>query len=56
MMDELKLKDLTDGFKCKVCDKVFKAKAPLLAHIGCKHGKVNDILKEKGYKELPSLG
>ena len=41
--------------KCKVCDQVFKAKAPLLAHIGCKHGKVNDILREKGYNVLPCL-
>ena len=41
--------------KCKVCDQVFKAKAPLLTHIGCKHGKVNDILREKGYNVLPCL-
>ena len=41
--------------KCKVCDQVFKAKAPLLTHIGCTHGKVNDILKEKGYKVLSCL-
>ena len=41
--------------KCKVCDQVFKAKAPLLTHIGCTHGKVNDILREKGYNVLPCL-
>jgi len=52
---ERKVKDLMEGFQCKVCDQVFKAKAPLLAHIGCKHGKVNDILKEKGYNVLPCL-
>ena len=52
---ERKVKDLMEGFKCKVCDQVFKSKAPLLAHIGCKHGKVNEILKENGYKELPCL-
>ena len=34
---------------------MFKAKAPLLTHIGCKHGKVNDILREKGYNVLPCL-
>merc|ERR1719239_1774253 len=52
---ERKVKDLMEGFQCKVCDQVFKAKAPLLAHIGCKHGKVNDILREKGYNVLPCL-
>ena len=41
--------------KCKVCDQVFKAKAQLLSHIGCTHGKVNDILREKGYNVLPCL-
>ena len=44
-----------EGFQCKVCDKTFKAKAPLLAHIGSKHGKMNDILRSKGYKALPLL-
>jgi len=52
---ERKVKDLMEGFQCKVCDQVFKAKAPLLQHIGCKHGKVNDILREKGYSVLPCL-
>ena len=44
-----------EGFQCKVCDKTFKAKCPLLAHIGCKHGKVNAVLREKGYSTLPCL-
>ena len=52
---ERKVQDLMEGLQCKVCDQVFKAKAPLLAHIGCKHGKVNDILREKGYNALPCL-
>jgi len=52
---ERKVKDLMEGLQCKVCDQVFKAKAPLLTHIGCTHGKVNDILKEKGYNVLPCL-
>ena len=52
---ERKVQDLMEGLQCKVCDQVFKAKAPLLAHIGCKHGKVNDILREKGYNVLPCL-
>jgi len=52
---ERKVKDLMEGFQCKVCDQVFKAKAPLLTHIGCTHGKVNDILREKGYNVLPCL-
>merc|ERR1719180_102308 len=43
---ERKVKDLMEGLQCKVCDQVFKAKAPLLAHIGCKHGKEEE--KEKG--------
>jgi len=52
---ERKVKDLMEGLQCKVCDQVFKAKAPLLTHIGCTHGKVNDILREKGYSVLPCL-
>ena len=54
---ERKVKDLMEmeGLQCKMCDQTFKGKAPLLNHIGCKHGKVNDILKEKGYSVLPCL-
>merc|ERR1719282_1532476 len=54
---ERKVKDLMemDGLQCKMCDQSFKGKASLLNHIGCKHGKVNDILKEKGYSVLPCL-
>ena len=54
---ERKVKDLMEmeSLQCKMCDQTFKGKAPLLNHIGCKHGKVNDILKEKGYSVLPCL-
>merc|ERR1719348_749243 len=54
---ERKVKDLMEmeGLQCKMCEQSFKGKAPLLNHIGCKHGKVNDILKEKGYSVLPCL-
>ena len=57
---ERKVKDLMEfseleGFQCKLCDKTFKCKTPLIAHIGYKHGKLNDILREKGYSVLPAL-
>merc|ERR1712212_890023 len=44
---------LMDGLKCNVCYSNFKQKHSLLLHIGCKHGKINDILKKKGYAALP---
>ena len=44
---------LMDGLKCTLCNNVFKQKHSLLLHIGCKHGKVNDILKQKGFAALP---
>jgi hypothetical protein len=46
---------MLDGQKCKVCAQVFKAKPQLLLHIGTKHGKINNILKEMGYMELPCM-
>ena len=36
---------LMDGLKCNVCYSNFKQKHSLLLHIGCKHGKINDILR-----------
>ena len=36
---------LMDGLKCNVCYSIFKQKHSLLSHIGCKHGKINDILR-----------
>jgi len=44
---------LMDGMRCTLCNNVFKQKHSLLLHIGCKHGKVNDILKQKGFAALP---
>jgi len=44
---------LMDGLRCTLCNNVFKQKHSLLLHIGCKHGKVNDILKQKGFAALP---
>ena len=29
-------------------------KHKILLHIGCKHGKINDILKKKGFAVLPA--
>ena len=52
---ERKVRHLIEGLQCKVCDKVFKAKAQLLSHMGCAHGWVNNILREKGYKVLLCL-
>ena len=44
---------LMDGLKCTICNNVFKQKHSLLLHIGCKHGKVNEVLKQKGFAALP---
>ena len=50
---EAKHTDLMDGLKCLLCGFTFKSRYLLTNHIGCKHGKINDILVEKGYKVLP---
>jgi len=50
---EEKHKDLMQGLKCTLCGSIFKSKYLLTNHIGCKHGKINDILEEQGYKVLP---
>jgi len=44
---------LMDGLKCNICHSIFKQKHSLVLHIGCKHGKINEILKKKGYGALP---
>ena len=55
------MKELTEQFsgimedmKCGLCNLAFKQKHSLLLHIGCKHGKINEILKQKGYVVLPA--
>ena len=45
---------LMDDLKCSLCNTVFKQKHKLLLHIGCKHGKINDVLKQKGFAVLPA--
>ena len=42
--------------QCELCStgsKVFTQKRNLLHHLGCKHGKINDVIKQKGLAELP---
>ena len=50
---EEKHTDLMHGLKCLLCGFMFKSKYLLTNHIACKHGKINDILTENGYKVLP---
>ena len=52
---ESKFPDLIapDGKMCNICGYTGKCKTQLIMHLGCKHGKVNDILVENGYKTLP---
>jgi len=50
---ENKSTDLTSTLTCKLCGTVFSAKKNLIIHIGSKHGKINEILVEKGFKVLP---
>ena len=47
-------KDLQDDLKCTLCASVFKQKHSLVLHIGCKHGKINEILKSKNFPVLPA--
>ena len=42
-----------EGGKCKICGHVFKQQQSLLLHLGCKHGKINEVLTQKGYGALP---
>ena len=46
--------DLVNDMKCTLCYNEFKQKHNLLLHLGCKHGKINDILREKNLKVLPA--
>ena len=45
--------NLRYGLRCTICDNSYKHKLNLLFHIGGKHGKINDILKQKGLAVLP---
>ena len=47
---EAKFGEMVPGLKCGLCGTVFKQKRTLLLHLGCKHGKINDILEEKGHE------
>ena len=42
-----------DGKNCLICGYTARTRALLVTHLGCKHGKVNSILLEQGYKALP---
>jgi hypothetical protein len=44
---------LADGLNCRLCRTEFKSKNGLFSHIGCKHGRVNELLIEKGFRVLP---
>jgi len=46
--------DLMNDMKCTLCHNVFKHKHSLILHLGCKHGKINDILRQKNLKVLPA--
>lgn len=54
-MKELKdqYASLMDGGKCNICGNSFKQQHSLLLHIGCKHGKINEVLNQKGFASLP---
>ena len=53
------IKELQERFadvaslKCGLCGHTFSKKYALAVHKGCKHGKVNDLLLERGCMELP---
>ena len=46
--------NLMEDLRCSLCNTIFKQKHKLLLHIGCKHGKINEVLKQKGYAVLPA--
>ena len=50
---EKKCGALRDNLRCLVCGQSFKSRHYLKNHIGVKHGKINDILAEEGFKVLP---
>jgi len=44
---------LLKGLDCKICGSVFSSKINAVKHIGTTHGKVNILLKQKGFSEIP---
>ena len=46
--------NLIDDLKCTLCHSTFKQKHSLVLHMGCKHGKINEILKMKNFQVLPA--
>ena len=45
---------IMENMKCGLCNLVYKQKHSLLLHIGCQHGKINEILRQKGHAVLPA--
>ena len=41
-----------DNLKCLICGKILRQKQGLLGHVGTFHLKVNELLRQEGYKEL----
>ena len=52
---ERAVRELMEGTRCKVCSQGFARASALVNHLGIKHGKVNDVLREKGYRVLPCV-
>jgi len=51
---EEKVMDFMNGNnECKLCGDSFKHKGHLISHLGCKHGYINDVLREKNFSVLP---
>ena len=50
---DFRCRHLRDNLRCMICGQSYKSKQILTNHIGVKHGKINDILAEQGFKVLP---
>ena len=44
---------MTEDNKCKICGDSFKTKNTLIAHLGTKHGYINNVLVNNGFAVLP---
>ena len=42
------------GLTCRKCGDFFKRKGRIILHLGCKHGLINQVLKQKNLMVLPS--